>query len=1556
MDAKRVILVLFFAFLVADPVFGGVSKCARPDLKQAIQGLVGSKTSPNKSSSIIQHHCARAKALDGFPALAHVIDSLANTKLMHNLFAQLDVSHVESVFAARGDKHNKITQLTGEQSLMQTVYVLHDGNVLNAGCGVMNSLMYIVCVLFTLGLVYSLRWYFNNRLDSRELDIARHAATWAQLTGATWFVWGMVSASCSMYNTTCQRAETFFAWGIAALACWFLSVSLHTRYEKLLEAMHTSTNVNAIEATTPPAQDDDDQQQKGPRYAQYMYARPIVPEGAEQGGDKGMSAKMAQTLSAQNASATTRVDIDVSPQQKDLDDSDEITPQGPTFSIKEEEVAATQTELMQMILRIFHDGISSSLGWALLVVLFLDTLMFGTICRIFGKFSHETGCGEGFRYTSMPLTGQLGCVAVSCPTGSVSAGHGVCVCATGYFGVVTWGDDGQYTNGCSPCAIGKYTDIVNSDYCSLCPAGKSSTGVGSSACVDCAVGTWAEKGDERGCVTVDCPASLDFERYVDAHGTPWCRCKPGFFGQFYLQIAQNTFVSTSPTGLVTACTPCSGSKLSGGPITSATYTKSCEYDRSTGCPPGSYLKELSRACVSCTLGTDFQSEWGQQQCSPCFVCNPTTSKAASNCTLTTDRSCSCIAPFYFSAATQECTTCLKGYYTDANGATSCKACTVGTYADQRGLTACKACADNTFADVRASELCTSCAPCTSSEDTVQLCTATTAAVCHCKAGFGGTTCTTATTSSNCAKCTAGKYNTGTCYGCTDCALGKFSLEGVTECTSCEVGKYSASRGSSECSTCSPGKYTTVTGSSSCVLCVTCTASSESPATACSLASCVCSAGYGTVTRGCSALSADGTTSVAGDCTVCAPGKYNIGTCSPCQACPVGKFSGDSGSAACTDCLVGSYADTTGSSACKMCDAAKEQYASTAGASACSTCITCNSFNETVSTLCSTTTARVCSCKTGYGGSCTTASSATTCALCGKGLYSSASQCGACARCSSGTYSDLLGATACTACGVGKYATSSGETECKACVVGKYANVTSSRLCSSCELGKYADTTGLTSCTDCATSYYADEMGLSTCKHCYDCGANENSGTCSKSGGPNCLCKVGFGGTCTNATAKSTCVACASGKFSSIASCGPCTDCEPGKFSAAGATTCTSCPKGKFSNVSGASVCQECASGTSASSIGTTQCTNCTAGTYGATTGLSVCSSCVTPLYTDTAAQTACKTCITCNSITETETTCSPTSGTTCRCKPGYGGSCTTATQTTTCAACALGTYSAGGCNACIACSPGTIANTTMASQCTPCPIGFISIGAGQSVCVACPPGTFSNTTGLAQCYPCPIGTYSTVSNATSCMACPSGKFTTSTRSTSCTACAVCDVAIERTVANCSATANTVCGCAYGYGGSACTTQTTNSTCAACTAGYFGNGTCAPCTKCAPGTYTTSSAQQTCTPCATGTYSNQEGQTQCQACATNQYAHQTGMTACLACFGCDTSKELVQVVCTATTEPVCVCRPGTAGQCSNPLQTSRCEACPAGKYSLGSCVGCTDCALNKKSQAGATSCT
>ena len=146
------------------------------------------------------------------------------------------------------------------------------------------------------------------------------------------------------------------------------------------------------------------------------------------------------------------------------------------------------------------------------------------------------------------------------------------------------------------------------------------------------------------------------------------------------------------------------------------------------------------------------------------------------------------------------------------------------------------------------------------------------------------------------------------------------------------------------------------------------------------------------------------------------------------------------------------------------------------------------------------------------------------------------------------------------------------------------------------------------------------------------------------------------------------------------------------------------------------------------------------------------------------------------------------------------------------------------------------------------PIGSYSFVPGSSSCIPCSPGTFTSKSSMSVPENCPMNYFSDSFGASECTLCEDGKITTSVGSLTCVD-----------------ASNLKCG-----------------------PGQYSFNGYEPCTSCAAGYYSSSSAATKCTACLSGTFSPTLGSGLCSTCATGKVSEPGS----LACTSCDESQNQV----------------------------------------------------------------
>ena len=421
---------------------------------------------------------------------------------------------------------------------------------------------------------------------------------------------------------------------------------------------------------------------------------------------------------------------------------------------------------------------------------------------------------------------------------------------------------------------------------------------------------------------------------------------------------------------------------------------------------------------------------------------------------------------------------------------------------------------------------------------------------------------------------------------------------------------------------------------------------------------------------------------------------------------------------------------------------------------------------------------------------------------------------------------------CVLCDAGKYKEENGTGLCIPCVAGKYAESsgnTNRSACERCMAGKFSPTLGsknASSCLDCPTTTYSGE-GSNMIKNC-SC----NRGYTGEDGAE---CSECIAGTWKAVNGSSSCILCASGKYST----------EPAKISE---TTCVDCPAQSYSG-GGSNMMTNCTCNKGYSGPDGSICQACVAGTWKAVNGSSSCILCASGKYSSEMGVISEATCVDCPA--QSYSGGGSNMNTNCTCDKGYSGP-----DGSNCQACVSGTWKAvNGSSSCILCASGKYSNETgeiAESTCDDCPAHTYSgdgskqltncvcnlgySGPNGKVCTGCEAGHFKPANGSAACTPCASATYMTGTAATACDVCP-GNSSSSVASSS-----LLD-----------------CTCNLGF------TGPNGSTCIECEAG-FSKSVSGPseCVICPRGSYA-GAAKSACTLCAANTYVNMQGATICRSC-------------------------------------------------------------------------------------------
>ncbi|XP_053389180.1 proprotein convertase subtilisin/kexin type 5-like [Mercenaria mercenaria] len=716
----------------------------------------------------------------------------------------------------------------------------------------------------------------------------------------------------------------------------------------------------------------------------------------------------------------------------------------------------------------------------------------------------------------------------------------------------------------------------------------------------------------------------------------------------------------------------------------------------------------------------------------------------------------------------------------------------------------------------------------------------------------------------------------------------------------------------------------------------------------------------------------------GSCGKCETGTAKVPPSTTCEICQAGFTTESTGSTKCVpDCKEGSYWDGT---KCSLCPKAKYQpnkYQYTC--EDCLTGLTTANVGSTSVDLC------IDICPNGFellfNGAC---------GPCEKNYYRTQGEQLQCTACPKDFITLFEGAETSDdchpPCGIGEEwdATAS---ECDPCKLGFYQDQMYQKNCKQCDTGKITLNTGETfesgcvgncgpgtywnevagQCMDCAKGRYQSESYKDLCVPCIPGFTTDFPKSTSLA---DCLDKCQSGYTYDSAT--DSCKECGYHKYRDRDKHNVCHDCPPGLITVTAAATseamCVSrCSAGEYWNKD-KRVCVQCDIGTYQPDTSTLQCIQCDDDWITLTTGATQISDCKPPClegeewdatskkcvpcpvgeYQDTKYEENCKPCGTgksTQSIRSTQesdcesTTCGPgewrcLSGVGCadfdeRCD-GIANDCADGSDESGCS-CQSGEYFDTTSSQCKDCEKGTYQDQSGQLSCIQCPVGFTTAGEktdSKSGCIEiCDDGEKFDPAPPGACVQCPVGTYRKkgTDNPETCTTCPTPFTTENTGAAD--------------IGDC------VPKCAKGeyY------KELPNAGCTECSLGYYQDQEYNQylCTKCSPGTTTTTVAaqdQSQCTDvCDLGEELPIDGtmKADCRQCAAGYYKDSTTYL-CKRCgdsftspVGSESSTTCYKV-CKAGEELLTGntgCKPCDRGyyKAAPPTNTDRlCNPCPAGE--------------------------
>ena len=332
---------------------------------------------------------------------------------------------------------------------------------------------------------------------------------------------------------------------------------------------------------------------------------------------------------------------------------------------------------------------------------------------------------------------------------------------------------------CKSCPAAKYSDQVLSNTCKDCPAGYYLESIGSvtwNACNPCEKGKY---GDQS---------------YVLSYG-----CKMCSGGKYNNKTAAAECIGVCAAGQFA---PQSSSRFG--------------HDDSTDCklcPKGFF--QPGAGDVRC-MGCNGVMEEGLTKCDGCAPGKRKNTDASDGCS-------SCGIGMYTDAVNlEECKDCPTGYFTEeekTDQATGCQACSAGFYSmvtkQTDEATACKACSKGKYSTLLASNdisKCKSCDPGRYNEDTGK---PDPSACTPCSPGTWSNA-VAAVSLDSCVSCLHGKYSASVAAPsenrCSECPTGWYqNAIGQTSCLLCVPGTSQSKRGRNSCNDCEMGSYTGSSG-------------------------------------------------------------------------------------------------------------------------------------------------------------------------------------------------------------------------------------------------------------------------------------------------------------------------------------------------------------------------------------------------------------------------------------------------------------------------------------------------------------------------------------------------------------------------------------------------------------------------------------------------------------------------------------------------------------------------------------------------------------------------
>lgn len=814
-------------------------------------------------------------------------------------------------------------------------------------------------------------------------------------------------------------------------------------------------------------------------------------------------------------------------------------------------------------------------------------------------------CADCLIMTYQPLEGSHSCIV--CPDNTYSYEYGATQCEPCSETPMS----SPISGGTEACCLGYG---LENGTCSLCPVGQMALGImGAQPCTTCESGKVAVKKK---------PVNYDLSyTYFGTNGSNFCHDCPD--GTHVLDHK----CSACPSGKWESNHACLSCAL--GTYSNEVGTTGCKT-----CPSGFYMNEMgAQFCKPCMQNTLAQFE-GSIACSPCGagLKSPT---ASSQCYVT------CPANTFG----ETCERCVPGKYYDGD----CKTCPSGKVKEFDYQNACYEC----MLSIASSD------------------------------------------QTSCESCLPGKYlSDQSCVECGQGTYGEPSGESLLFCTNCPQGYAQPTTGQSTCNACESGKYSLTE-----IECVTCPAGRIAPSQGVHFCE-ECAAGKGANASIECVSCTPGTGTVAGVCQKCPFGKFS--ETDTCYQCPPGSISDQLGATICEKCPVGYY--SLNSSFCGTCNQSNQEYPNLFGSGsthcvACSDpnvacqecgsgkysdgqqCIDCpeNQVNNG-NRFCSTcpdfsvpndAKSECVGCPSGFQ------KQGSACVECPAGRYGASLQCEDCPK---GQFAPAVASLQCVNCEEGKTTESSGSiqpsscktcqqlghasvfvvinSECSECLAGGVFSPDSGD-CVQCPNGQHRTITQTVCteclpgwfsndgepCEECPTGYYNIQSGETYCQlciaqsdassHCDECAAGykRSNGNCvacasgkySTVGQTECaLCAIGQ---YQQATAATNCLNCEIGRYQSEEGKLECKECPLGYFQPMGSQgACHACPVSKYAIATGSDKCEACPSGTVTHAEGSTSASACVSCPSGFMEHNGICMQCVESQWQDLEGQTTCKNC------------------------------------------------------------------------------------------------------------------------------------------------------------------------------------------------------------------------------------------------------------------------------------------------------------------------------------------